>query len=279
MSDDFHAASGLAYRSMGPVTGTPLVAFHGLPGSRYDFQPPPELLEQYQVRLITMDRPGYGSSSARPGYTFDEVAQGVQALLDDLGVIKFQLLGFSGGAPHALTLAHLLPQRAEALHLFAPLAPLDGGRMELLPEASQQLFQLAAHDVAVAATQLAAMIPSADILYATFESLVSEVDRQLFQSELFRHAYGASFAAVMEQGMGGMAEDLRVCAQPWGFALDDVQVSTQIWQGATDLNTPPLFAEYLQSQLPDASLQLIPDQGHYLLWSQWPELLQRIFRG
>ncbi|HEY5118350.1 MAG TPA: hypothetical protein VII90_02760, partial [Anaerolineales bacterium] len=53
----------LAYAEYGDPRGKPVFLFHGIPGSRI-FRPPlDELTARKRVRLITVDRPGYGGSS------------------------------------------------------------------------------------------------------------------------------------------------------------------------------------------------------------------------
>jgi hypothetical protein len=57
------------------------------------------------------DRPGYGGSTRRPGRSVPGVAEAVRALADAQGWKRFAVFGGSGGGPHALACAALLPER------------------------------------------------------------------------------------------------------------------------------------------------------------------------
>ena len=56
----------LSYAEYGDPCGKPIFFFHGTPGSRY-FRPPDEITARLGVRLICVDRPGYGESTFQPG--------------------------------------------------------------------------------------------------------------------------------------------------------------------------------------------------------------------
>jgi hypothetical protein len=47
-------------------------------------------------------RPGYGGSTAHPGYTVASAAQDVRAIADALGSDRLGIWGISGGGPYAL---------------------------------------------------------------------------------------------------------------------------------------------------------------------------------
>jgi len=70
VTDTVHTQSGrtLAYAQTGQPDGVPLFYFHGIPGSRLDFEQPfnRPALEDTVVRIIGIDRPGYGGSDSSP---------------------------------------------------------------------------------------------------------------------------------------------------------------------------------------------------------------------
>ena len=82
---------------------------HGTPGSRLGPRPRALVLHQLGVRLIAFDRPGYGGSDRQFGRRVADVAADVAAIADALEFDRFAVLGRSGGAPHALACAALLP--------------------------------------------------------------------------------------------------------------------------------------------------------------------------
>ncbi|MGH3256168.1 MAG: alpha/beta fold hydrolase [Streptosporangiaceae bacterium] len=103
----------LGYAEYGPAAGPPLFLFHGLPGSRLAV---PEMWPEdpVAVRVIAPDRPGVGSSAFQPGRRLTDWAADIGQLADSLGMERFLVAGFSGGGPHALAVAHSLPDRVIA---------------------------------------------------------------------------------------------------------------------------------------------------------------------
>ena len=65
----------------------------------------------------------YGGSSPRPGRDVASAAADVAAVADAFGVERFAAMGASGGAPHALAGAALLPDRVTGVVTLAGIAP------------------------------------------------------------------------------------------------------------------------------------------------------------
>ncbi len=122
----------LEYRVTGRLDG-PAVLFHtGTPGATADFSGVTGAASAAGVRLIGYSRPGYGRSTERPGRSVADVVEDSVALLDELGVHEFRTLGWSGGGPHALACAALLPGRCKAAALLASVAPYGARGLDWL---------------------------------------------------------------------------------------------------------------------------------------------------
>jgi pimeloyl-ACP methyl ester carboxylesterase len=87
-----------------------------------------------RVRLhwVSYDRPGYGGSSPHDGRTAVSAAADVAAIADALGIGRFAVLGHSGGGPHALACAALLPERVMAAVSVSAPAPFDAAGLDWL---------------------------------------------------------------------------------------------------------------------------------------------------
>ena len=93
----------------GPDDG-PVVVFHtGTPSAALHHPPTTRAAAENGLRLVSFGRPGYGASTAHPGRSVADVVPDTAAVLDQLGVDEFVALGCSGGGPHALACAVLLP--------------------------------------------------------------------------------------------------------------------------------------------------------------------------
>ena len=89
-----------------------------------------ELYADLGVCFVTHDRAGYGRSDRNHGRrVVDEVAD-VRALADELGFDRFGLNGGSGGGPHVLACAALLPDRVVRAICDVGVAPLGSPGLE-----------------------------------------------------------------------------------------------------------------------------------------------------
>ncbi|MBE3049329.1 alpha/beta hydrolase, partial [Candidatus Bathyarchaeota archaeon] len=100
----------LGYRQVGTPTGTPLLYFHGYPSSRLEVDAAHALALKHNIRLIALERPGYGISTPQPGRTILSFSDDVQAFASGMGLARFGVLGLSGGGPFAVACAYALPR-------------------------------------------------------------------------------------------------------------------------------------------------------------------------
>src|SRR6187402_1382340 len=104
--------------------GTTPLLWH--PGSPHTGTPLPPVLEaanERDIRVVTYARPGYGRSTRNPGRDVASAASDAAAVLDTLDLDRVHVAGYSGGGPHALACAALLPDRVIAAVTLASPAP------------------------------------------------------------------------------------------------------------------------------------------------------------
>jgi len=106
------------YREAGPKDAPTILLLHGFPTSSHMFRNLiPELADRYHV--IAPDYPGYGNSSMPSvdefQYTFDNMANIVDKLLQQVGVKTYSLYLMDYGAPVGFRLAVRYPERVESL--------------------------------------------------------------------------------------------------------------------------------------------------------------------
>ena len=125
-------ARSLEYAEGGDLAGAPVLVHHGTPGAAVLRPEWEELAAAHGLRLVIHSRPGYGSSTRLPGRNVADAAGDTAALADALGVARFLTLGYSGGGPHALACAALLPERVVAAVTLASVAPHDADQLDFL---------------------------------------------------------------------------------------------------------------------------------------------------
>ena len=113
----------------GAPKGKPLFYFHGFPGSRLEARLVHEQACRQQIRLIAVDRPGYGQSAYQPGRRLAHWPRDIAAIADTLKLDRFSVLGVSGGAPYAAACARFMPERLITTGIVCGLAPLDDGEL------------------------------------------------------------------------------------------------------------------------------------------------------
>lgn len=204
------------------------------------------------IRLLAYGRPSYGGSSPHPGRDVASAAGDVQQVVDALGVARFAVMGASGGGPHALACAALLPDRVVGAVCMAGLAPLtdafdwyagmasDGG-LRAAVEGREARERFAASEVFDPN-----VFTTADwaALKGPWSSLGADAERA-----------GAA-------GPDGLIDDDVAFVTPWGFDVGQIDAPVLLVQGGQDFVVPPSHAEWLLRTCPSAELWLRPRDGH-----------------
>jgi pimeloyl-ACP methyl ester carboxylesterase len=281
----------LTVREGGDPGGDPVLAISGTPGSSTIYEPHARDAAERGIRLISYDRPGYGGSTRQQGRRIADCAVDIVAVCDALGVERFCVWGISGGGPHALAAAALLPDRVIAAAALASVAPYDAEGLDFLEgmgeqnvEEIEKIFE--GEDVHRASMEQ----QRSDLLSATPEQLVElwqtllgPSDREVATGELAAFLLDHIRAGIGPGGDGWIDDDLALIA-PWGFDLASIRVPVQLWQGEQDKFVPYGHGVWLAERIPGVDARLTAEDGHLTLGERRvPEvhgwLLERASRG
>jgi pimeloyl-ACP methyl ester carboxylesterase len=264
----------LAYALWGDTDGFPILVLHGTPGCRLERWPDEELYRRLGVLLVTHDRAGYGLSTRRPGRRVVDEVDDVAALADHLGLEQFGVTGGSGGGPHALACAALLPDRVARASCVVGVAPLGDPGLDqdawldgMDPENVKEFgWALAGEDVLMREletmnSEIAARIAE-DPASALEAYELSESDRAELARPERMQIIRESFAELSANGLGGWADDDLAHLQPWGFELDRISVPVLVRYGATDVLVPPAHGEWLAAHVPGCIVKVDGAAGH-----------------
>jgi pimeloyl-ACP methyl ester carboxylesterase len=265
--------------------GLPCVFHHGTPGGPVVDERAVAAAADAGLRLISYARPGYGASSPSPGRTVAQAAQDTAAVLDRLGLGEFVTYGWSGGGPHALACAALLPGRCLAAASVAGVAP-DGAEgldfLEGMAAENVEEFGLARQGRSVLTPYLNAMVTplravTGEQLAEAFGGLLSDVDVAALTPEV-----AALLARSLREGLAveadGWLDDDLAFTRHWGFDVFDVAVPVAVWQGGQDRMVPFAHGQWLAAHLPTARLHLHPGHGHVsLLVQELPAVLRDLY--
>jgi pimeloyl-ACP methyl ester carboxylesterase len=271
------AGRTLAYAEWGDPDGIPVVFHHGTPGSRLDRHPDDAVYEGF--RILAADRPGYGGSDRDAGRTVASAAGDTAALANDLGIDTFAVLGVSGGGPHALACAALLPERVTRAAIIVGAAPSDDPDFDFLAgmaEINQKEFGAALQGRDAIEAELDPWVEAAatnpEAVIDEIAAQLPEYDQEVIGRPPVRAVVRDSLAESIRQGTAGWADDDLAFATGWGFSVEDVRVPVRLWQGELDVLVPRSHGQYLARKIPGARFELVPGAGHMLL-DHWPDVL------
>ncbi len=256
----------------GPEGAIPLLFHNGTPSSGRLYAPLVEEAARRGLRTVSFSRAGYGSSTRNPGRSVADVAPDVGAVLDQLGADRFYTLGWSGGGPHPLACAALLPTRLIGAATVGGLAPYGAEGLDWMGGMGDENvagFRAALEGEAALQSILERIGPSfasvrADEVGSRLGNLVADVDRPAISGEAASWLADV-FRESVRVGLWGWHDDQLAFVRPWGFSVGDVRVPVAIWQGLQDRQTPYAHGEWLASRVPGAHPHLLADEGHLSL--------------
>jgi pimeloyl-ACP methyl ester carboxylesterase len=262
----------LAVVEGGDPGGPAVIVHNGTPMSRLLYGPNVADAEARGLRLIGYDRPGYGDSTPQPGRRVADAAGDVATIADALGIERFATWGISGGGPHALACAALLPDRVVAAASLAGVAPYGAEGLDWVAgmgEANVIEFGLtvAGRDKLepfLRAERDGMVAGGAEAVQEAMLTLLTPVDAAAFSGETAEYLFEA-FRLGSEERIDGWVDDDLAFAEPWGFDLEQIRVPVLLCQGAEDRFVPFAHGEWLARNIPTADARLSPDDGHITL--------------
>ena len=270
----------LAVEEVGDPNGHPVLVHEGTPNSRHLYPPAAIDAAVRGLRLISYDRPGYGGSTPQPGRSVADCAADVRAICAELGISRLAMWGISGGGPHVLACAALLPDLVTAAASLASPAPLDAegldwfAGMGALNADDTRLFL---RDRQAARAKLDA--DREEVLGASPAELVSGLKTLLSPTDAAALNDGlAEFLVYCDHeglapGNEGWWDDGVAHSSPWGFELSAISVPVLLMHGRQDQFVPFGHGQWLAEHIPGVEARLFDHDGHLtLLTNRIPEV-------
>jgi pimeloyl-ACP methyl ester carboxylesterase len=254
----------------GPAGGLPLVMHEGTPQGLVLYPPTVQAAQERNLRPVLVARPGYERSTPRPGRRVADVAADVAAVLDALGLDTFVTAGWSGGGPHALACAALLPGRCLAAASIAGAAPFDAPGLDFTAGMGpENVAEFAAAVRGPAALTEFLERESAGFAALTgpgvaagLGGLVADADRAVLTGAYADHL-AAGARAALSSGIAGWRDDDLAFVADWGFSLTgEGKLPVAIWQGDQDRMVPFAHGQWLAANIPGARAHLLAGAGH-----------------
>lgn len=269
----------------------------GIPGIKQS------LLEEFGVRLVAYDLPGFGESDPHPHRNFTSSALDMIHIADTLGLgEKFWVLGYSVGGIHAWAALRYIPERLAGAALFAPMGnPYDPDMTKDEVRKIWEKWTLKRKLGFILAKRASSFLPSfykrsfgkaIDHPIKSLSFTLGKKDGALVEQDLFIDFLHKDMQESVRQGSPApFVEETIMQVNKWGFSLADLQVRKKlmkgftswihslfnevqeewegflgpihIWQGMDDRVVPYPFNDYAKRMVPGATLHKLIGEGHF----------------
>jgi pimeloyl-ACP methyl ester carboxylesterase len=271
------AADGrtLALTDRGPADGPVVVLLHSAPGSRH-LDPDPAATAATGVRLLTMDRPGYGDSTALPEDmvpTLAALADDVAHALRELGVPEAGIAGWSAGGRVALGVAARHPDLVRAIALIGTPAPDDD--VPWIPAEYREALQAMRAAPATAYPAMTAAFGGAPVPPDPLLMIMGgDADGSVLADDAAADRLREMLAAAHAQGPAGTAADVVAAnVPPPGYDDASVGAPVALFYADGDEVVSPAHGDWWAGRLASTTRHPVSGVGHLLVVPAWPDVL------
>ena len=262
----------LGYAEYGDSLGFPMFYFHGGQESRRSSIFMDSTAKKLKIRLISPDRPGVGISTYQVNRQFLDWGNDILELADSLGLIKYSVFGLSGGAPHVLACIISDSSRIENASIISGATPYDyRGTLKgmWVPVKLIHWFASWKKD-----KQLRKFIQN------DFDELVSKPEKRIKQFQKYlpkpdkqlmtdHPDYAWEFIngsiESYRQGIDGVVQEWKLYVADWQMDLSKIYFPLALWYGENDKMAPYHRGNYYKNTLPNSTLKVISNEGHFSL--------------
>ncbi|HTU86862.1 MAG TPA: alpha/beta fold hydrolase [Solirubrobacteraceae bacterium] len=253
----------------GVPDGRPVLVHNGTPNSRLMYEAEVQSAVRQGIRLISYDRPGYGGSSRHAGRSVADCAEDVRAIAAGLGIDRLAVWGISGGGPHAIACAALLPDLVPAVGVLASIAPWGAEGLDYfagMGEMNVEDTKLQLEDPVAARAKCEqdreeVLALGADDLLDFMKTLLSPADAAVLTGDLAEYQVECNRSGLAP-GSDGWWDDGVAFLAPWGFELESIQTPVLLRHGRQDRFVPFGHGEWLARRIPGVRAELTDDDGH-----------------
>ena len=244
-----------------------MLFFHGFPGSHLQGIFMHDVCKKMGLRVLAVDRPGYGYSKAQPGGTLTTLNVKLERAFARLKIDRFIVVGISGGNPGAVNAAGYFKERVISLGSICGLAPFVGGGATFSPF-QQRGFKMASRVPEFVMRRIF------DALLKTFDPNVKiqqimarldPIDQEVMKKPETREIMLRSIELARLQGSAGLVFDIKNYSRVWPVDWAQIQCPYFLWHGLKDRVLSPKMSRYMHELVPGSKLFTYPDEGHYSL--------------
>ena len=267
----------LGFAEYGNPKGFPIIYFHGSQSSRLEMHYDMSFAKENDLRIITIDRPGHGISDFNPQGSILGFAKDVKQLTKYLKIDRFSVAGMSAGSPFALGLSYLFPDNIYKTSIISGFAPYSKDSRKYLSNEVKTMLQLAKSVPfllkALLKVQTKQIQSQPKKALQGFLKIMSTPDKEVLKNEAVIQVIERMFIESFRNGSEGIAYEIsNLLVQDWNFNLGKIQVPVTFWQGEKDNNVPYKWAQLMKDEIPNATLNTYPNEGHLIIFQHAHEI-------
>jgi pimeloyl-ACP methyl ester carboxylesterase len=234
---DLEDGNQLAFLDIGDKHGFPVLIQHGLIAAISDTRLFDKLLD-FNVRLISAARPGYGRSSPKILDNIGEWGEIVAVLVEYLQLNVFDIFGISSGAPYSYAIGYHFHDRARNIFILS-------GTPALYDQHIQSLWPFLINKKA-SLEELEKLAFELFFANLTDEDLAKDDIRDSMMNQCF-----------------GIAQDFKLRCLDWGFELTQVTQQIRMRHSRTDQAVPYATAQVTANLLPNCIFESRQNDSHF----------------
>ena len=269
----------LAYADFGDPKGKPVFYFHGFPGSRLEAKVMHEKAEEVGLRLIAVDRPGFGLSDFQPKRRITDWPKDIEEMANILEIDTFSLFGFSTGASYALACALPLAERINLVLTISALGSVEFKHRGIFTNhriifwvAKYLPFLFKAFFWIIRCRQLQKENKGERYFKLNFKNF-SESDRILLKDSPILNTIAEAHCEAFREGLKGITHEAKLLGSPWGFDLGKIPKNLDIFlfHGEEDKIAPVTSTKEIEELLLHCQATYFQNEGHMSLLANFEE--------
>lgn len=268
----------LGYSEFGDSNGTPLLYFHGWPTSRLQAQSYDDIANKLKIRIISIDRPGYGLSEFQENRTLLDWPDDILELANQLKINKFSIIGVSGGGPYAAVCAYKIPDKLKSAGIVVGLAPTY---IKGLLEGTSNLSKFGWENYAKypLLRKFSTLLHFFNAKYGPSLGLRrfmfgAKADKKILSDANVRKMVKNAYQEAFRNGYEGVELDLKLYTNDWGFNLKNIKSKVFLFYGEDDKNVSIKMGKYYAAQISNSKLIVYPNEGHLISKTHAEEILK-----
>jgi pimeloyl-ACP methyl ester carboxylesterase len=270
----------VTYETIGDVSGRPVLYFHGWGSVALSVFYDKEFLQQNQLFILMVNRPGYGGSGLVKKYSLFDHADDVKEVLDHLGIEKAHCLGWSNGALFSQAYAYRYPESVASLSLAGSAAPIKNKESQRVIPARWKLIQMLLRFVPFF---IRGFLPRVNknwtgqigrLLLKIQNKERRNGDLSDLNEQLKKQTAEGLWEAYRTKGWAEFAE-LQAMMNPFLLRKWSPPFPVHIWYAEKDHVWPKKTSLFLQRIHQGSEIYGVRGEGHFFFLIYWKQMLEK----